>query len=127
MAVAVQLAIVRLDVRLVGETTEAVHQGVVGGADVGLVALLRGDPVDLGHGGVGVQVAVHYGDSANIHGYLAVLQAPVVTNRAVWKYCVVTTRDQSYTLREGFFNYYEDLFFVFWSFCGYLTAFLRCE
>ena len=54
MAVAVQLAIVRLDVRLVGETTEAVHQGELGGADVGLVALLRGDPVDLAYGGVGV-------------------------------------------------------------------------
>ena len=83
MTVAVEFSVVRLSLRLVGETTEAVHQGVVGGADVGLVALLRGDPVDLGHGGVGVQVAVNYGDPSNVHRYLAVLQGLVVTHRAV--------------------------------------------
>ena len=85
VTVAVKLPIVSLSVRLVGEATEAVHQGELGGADVGLVPLLGGDPVHLGHGGVGVQVAVHYGNSANIHGYLTVLQCPVVAHRTVWK------------------------------------------
>lgn len=102
VTVAVELTILCLPVRLVGETTKAVHQRVLGGADVSLVPLLGGHPVHLGHGGVGVQVAVHYGDSANIHGYLVVLQAPVVAHRAVWKHCVVITRDQYYTLREGY-------------------------
>ena len=83
VSVAMKLSVVRLYVRLVGEATEAVHQAEVGGADVGLVALLRGDPVDLAHGGVGVQVAVHYGDATNIHGYLAVLQGLVVAHRSV--------------------------------------------
>ena len=85
VTVAVELAKVCLPVGLVGEATEAVHQGEVGGADVGLVALLGGDPVDLAHGRVGVQVAVNYGDSGNIHGYLAVLQGLVVAHRAVCK------------------------------------------
>ena len=83
VSVAMKLSVVRLYVRLVGEATEAVHQAEVGGADVGLVALLRGDPVDLAHGGVGVQVAVNYGDATNIHGYLAVLQGLVVAHRSV--------------------------------------------
>ena len=85
MTVAVEFPVVRLSVRLVGEPAEAVHQGELGGADVGLVALLGGDPVDLGHGGVGVQVAVDYGDSSYVHGYLAVLQGLVVAHRTVWK------------------------------------------
>ena len=85
VSVTVELSVVRLYVRLVGEAAEAVHQGEVGGADVGLVALLGGDPVDLGHEGIGVQVAVNYGDSSYIHSYLAVLQGLVVTHWPVWK------------------------------------------
>ena len=83
MSVAVELSVVRLYVRLVGEPTEAVHQGEVGGADVGLVALLRGDPVDLTDWRVGVQVAVHYSDASHVHGYLAVLQGLIGAHRPV--------------------------------------------
>ena len=80
VTVAVQLPEVGLSLRLVGEPTEAVHQGELGGADVGLVALLGGDPVDLAHGRVGVQVAVNYRHPSYIHGNLAVLQGLVVAH-----------------------------------------------
>ena len=72
-------------VRLVGEPREAVHERVLRAGDLGLVTLLGGDPVDLGGRGVGVQEAVHYGDSPRVHRDLVVLNRLVVTHRPIFE------------------------------------------
>ena len=68
----------------VGEPTEAVHEGVVGGVQLGLVTLPGGDPVHLRGGRVGVQEAVHDGGGGGGHRDLAVGHRPVVAHRPVW-------------------------------------------
>ena len=74
---------VGLPVGLVGQATEPVHQGVAVMGDLLLVALLGGQPVDLAHGGVGVQETVNDGHGPGVYGDLVVHHSLVVTYRTI--------------------------------------------
>lgn len=84
-SIAQQLPVIRFSIGLVGQPAEALHQGEEGRGDARLLALLGGDPVDLTDRRVGVQVTVHDGDPAVVHGDLTVLQALGVTHGTVWR------------------------------------------